>query len=242
MKKVISGFHAIEELIKNKQKKGVLYFSKRINRNKKLITLAEKNGYSITKSTDAELEQLSGIKDHRGIIFISFSDKRDKNIDPDIFLRNLKKENALVLVLDGITDPHNYGAIIRSADQFSVDLVIVPERRAAHESAVTAKVSAGANNYVPIAVVTNVNRVLKLFKANDFWIYGAEIGGTSVTNADLKGRTVLVLGSEGKGLSRLVSEHCDVLVKIPVTGHIDSLNVSVAAGILMYEVRRQQNL
>ncbi len=242
MDKVIIGFHAIEELIKKKQKKGSLYISMRGKRNGKLAVLAEKNGYRVINSTDAEIERISGEKDHRGIVFLLSGKKSEKVIDLGRFLENFSEENALIVVLDGITDPQNYGAIIRSADQFYADLVIVPARRSAHNSQTSSKVSAGADSYVPAVTVTNISRALEQLKQNGFWIYGAEMSGRDITKTNLKGRTAVILGSEGSGLSRLVSEHCDELVSIPVKGNVDSLNVSVAAGILMYEVRRQQNL
>lgn len=150
-----------------------------------------------------------------------------------------RSESHIVLVLDGITDPHNLGAVLRSADMFAVDLVVVPSRRAAHETETVARVSSGASAFVDVAEVVNIVRAIKALKAAGFWVYGAEMTGSPVSEARLNGRVALVLGSEGKGLSRLAGESCDALVAIPTSGHIDSLNVSVSAGILMYEVRRQ---
>jgi len=156
------------------------------------------------------------------------------------FLQALTGSQALVLLLDGVTDPHNLGAVLRSADQFAVDLVVVPERRAAHETETVARVSAGANVYVPMIAVPNLASVVADLKASEFWIYGAAAEGKSAGSLDLRGRTALLLGSEGRGLGRLLRERCDELVAIPTRGHVDSFNVSVAAGILMYEARRQQ--
>jgi len=157
------------------------------------------------------------------------------------FLETFDKDNGMVVILDGITDPHNYGAILRSCDQFSSDLVIIPSRRTASETPVVTRVSAGAVNYVDVAVVTNISRVIKQLKNIGFWIYGADMGGTSCQELDLKGRVAIVMGSEGSGMHQKVKESCDGIVSIPTTGNVDSLNVSVAAGILMYEVKRQQS-
>jgi 23S rRNA (guanosine2251-2'-O)-methyltransferase len=146
----------------------------------------------------------------------------------------------VVLVLDEITDPQNLGAILRSCDQFSVSLVVIPERRSVQVNETVVKVSSGAAQYVPVSVVTNINRELEYLKANGFWVYGADMGGKVTYKTVFPKKTVLVMGNEGKGLSQLTQKLCDMLVSIPMTGHIDSLNVSVAAGILLYEIRRQQ--
>lgn len=142
------------------------------------------------------------------------------------------------MVLDGITDPHNLGAILRSADQFGADLVLIPERRSVQANETVVKVSSGAAQYVPVAVVTNLNRELEYLKKNGFWVYGADMKGNSSYEEKFSDRTVIVMGSEGDGMSSLVKKNCDYIVSIPMQGHIDSLNVSVAAGILMYEYRR----
>lgn len=143
------------------------------------------------------------------------------------------------MILDGITDPHNLGAILRSADQFGADLVLIPERRAVQANETVVKVSSGAAQYVPVAVVTNLTREIKTLKDNGFWIYGADMNGDSSYSEKFASRTCIVMGSEGDGISTLVRRNCDYIVSIPMQGHIDSLNVSVAAGILMYEFRRE---
>lgn len=147
---------------------------------------------------------------------------------------------SLLLLLDHITDPHNYGAILRSADQFQVDGVIVPDRRAAAITPVVQQSSAGAASHVRIAVVGNLAAAIERVQEADYWVYGAEMSGRRADAMDLTGRTALVLGAEGAGLSRLARERSDALVRIPAAGRADSFNVSVAAGILLYEVRRQQ--
>jgi len=157
------------------------------------------------------------------------------------FLKGSIPEQSLVVVLDSITDTHNLGAILRSADQFDADLVLLPERRSAQVNETVARTSAGASAWVPTLQVANLNRTLEALREAGYWIYGADMGGARGDSLDLRGRTCLVMGSEGKGISKLTRSYCDTSISIPTGGKIDSLNVSVAAGILMYEIRRQQN-
>jgi 23S rRNA (guanosine2251-2'-O)-methyltransferase len=144
--------------------------------------------------------------------------------------------------LDSITDPHNLGAILRSADKFEADLVITTERGAAGETETVAKTSAGASVWVPLLTVTNLVRTLKDLKTAGYWVYGARMDGQAAWDTAFTPKTVLVLGSEGKGLRRLVEESCDYFVGIPAGGHVDSFNVSVAAALLLYEFRRKGGL
>ena len=151
-----------------------------------------------------------------------------------------KGEDPFLVVLDGITDPHNLGSIIRSAECAGAHGVIVPERRAAGLSPAAAKAAAGALNHMPIARVKNLNRTLEQLKAEGVWIIGTAMHGEDAMTADLTGPIALVIGSEGDGISKLTREKCDRTVSLPIRGHIDSLNASVAAGILMYEIVRQR--
>jgi 23S rRNA (guanosine2251-2'-O)-methyltransferase len=150
------------------------------------------------------------------------------------------RKNALVAVLDEITDPHNYGAILRSCDQFGVDLLVTRNRRTAKHAEVVAQTSAGAVSWVSAAEVANLPRAVQDLKDAGFWIYGADTEGEAAYSRNLGGRVALVLGGEGTGISRLLREACDGMISIPTQGRIDSLNVSVAAGILFYEVMRQR--
>ncbi|MFW5737316.1 MAG: 23S rRNA (guanosine(2251)-2'-O)-methyltransferase RlmB [Spirochaetota bacterium] len=147
---------------------------------------------------------------------------------------------GLLLVLDHITDPHNYGAILRSADQFAADAVVVPGRRSAPLSAVAVQSSAGTARHVRIVTVPNLAAAVGRMQDAGFWVYAADMAGEPAHKTRLTGRTAVVLGSEGGGVSRLVAERADGLLRIPMHGHADSLNVSVACGVLLYEVRRQQ--
>lgn len=152
-----------------------------------------------------------------------------------------KGEAPFLIVLDGITDPHNLGAIIRSAECAGAHGVIVPERRAAGLGPAAAKAAAGALNYMPIARVKNLNRAIEELKAAGVWVCGTAMDGENALTADLTGPVALVIGSEGDGISRLTLEKCDRTLTLPMKGNIDSLNASVAAGILMYEVLRARS-
>lgn len=150
------------------------------------------------------------------------------------------KDSERLILLDKIEDPHNLGAIIRSAESFGFDGVIIPERRSAKVSPTVYKTSAGAINNIKIVMVKNLNRAMEELKDQGFWIYGlAGEAESSIDQTDLKGKVALVVGNEGDGLSRMVREHCDMLVKIPMQGLVNSLNASVASAISMYEVVRQ---
>ncbi|MEJ2645529.1 MAG: 23S rRNA (guanosine(2251)-2'-O)-methyltransferase RlmB [Gammaproteobacteria bacterium] len=150
-------------------------------------------------------------------------------------------EPALLLVLDGVQDPHNLGACLRSADAAGVHGVIIPKDRAAGLTAVVRKVACGAAETVPVFAVTNLARTLRNLKDSGVWLYGAAgEAQQTIYELDLKGPVALVLGSEGKGLRRLTREHCDALARIPMVGQVESLNVSVAAGVLLFEARRQR--
>ncbi|MCL2440619.1 MAG: 23S rRNA (guanosine(2251)-2'-O)-methyltransferase RlmB [Treponema sp.] len=249
----LTGFHAIEEMIKSSKASGLscgpLLVAKAGPRAKEIVSLAINNKIRIERTGVFDLENLA--PDNRGIaMFVSdhiyggggAGGGNSADISLENFIEELgDKKNVLVLILDEITDPHNYGAILRSCDQFAVDLVISRSRRSAKHAAVISQTSAGAVSWVPQAETPNLVRAMENLKDADFWIYGADMDGEPVYKKDLKGRTALVLGSEGSGISRLIYEKCDGFVGIPSSGRIDSLNVSVAAGILLYDIRRQMS-
>lgn len=238
---VITGYHAIEEQLKKASNSSILYVSARNNRIEALVASAKSLGVTVYEISKEDMEKLAG-EDSRGIALQTEMAREGGEREFKAYLSSLvKKDNPLVLVLDGITDPHNYGAVLRSADQFSVDAVVVRERRSVKETPVVAKTSAGAVAYMRTFTVPNLHRALEEAKKAGFWIYGADMGGSSAPEANFIGPTVLVLGNEGSGISRLLKENCDTMISIPSKGHVDSLNVSVAAGILLYEIRRQQD-
>ena len=151
-----------------------------------------------------------------------------------------KDEPPFIIVLDDIEDPHNLGAIIRTANQAGAHGVIIPKRHAVGLTATVARTSAGAINYTPVAKVTNISRTIEELKEKGIWFACADMSGELMYNCNLTGAIGLVIGSEGNGVSRLVKEKCDFVVKIPMFGQIDSLNASVAAGVLSYEIVRQR--
>ena len=225
-----------------------ILYAKQGPRVKKILAQAEKLSVTIEQQTDAELDTLTAplpeyLQNHRGIILI---DERPQEQAPklsaDALLAALaSREKAFVVVLDSITDPHNTGAIIRSADQFAVDAVVLPERRSAGDFQTVSKISAGAAAWVPLLYTANLVRTVEELKRNGFWVFGADAQGEPLPHTKFPDKTVLIMGSEGSGISRLLKASCDSFTAIPTSGKLDSLNVSVAAGILMYEVRRQQN-
>jgi len=236
----LSGFHAIEERIKSGRPCGPLLVAKPGPRARELMVLANERKIRVDRVGTADLDRLA--PDHRGVALEVDEDSGSAKISLEEFLEGLgeSKRDSLVAVLDEITDPHNYGAILRSCDQFGVDLVITRQRRIAKYAEVISKTSAGAFSWVPQAETANLPRAMEQLKEAGFWIYGADMEGETVSGKDLRGRTAIILGGEGTGISRLLRESCDAFVSIPSLGRIDSLNVSVAAGVLFYEVMRQR--
>ena len=235
----LTGFHAIEELIRSGKAKGPLLVANAGPRARTIMSLATDNKIRIDRIGEHELNRLA--PDHRGIaLYVEGKDQNNETTVQDFVAGLEDGQDALVMVLDNITDPHNYGAILRSCDQFGVDLVIVGNRRSAKDADVVSKTSAGAVAWVPIATVSNLVRSVELLKEAGFWVYGADMKGEAIHEKDLTGKVVLIMGSEGSGLSRLLKETCDGMVSIRTSGKIDSLNVSVAAGVLLYEARRQR--
>lgn len=187
------------------------------------------------------LDQLSETKKHQGVIAMAAA--YDYASVEDILQKAEDKgETPFVFLLDNIEDPHNLGAIIRTANLAGAHGVIIPKRRAAGLTGTVAKASAGAINYTPVAKVTNLTNTIKELKKEGFWFVCADMDGTTMYDLDLKGPIGLVIGSEGEGVSRLVKENCDLAASIPMKGDIDSLNASVAAGVLAYEIVRQRGM
>lgn len=239
MAEYVTSFHGIEETLKDPPDGAELAVGKRNARIDALVALAKTHRIPVREASEAELTKMVPGGEHRGLVLVLPGGRKTREVSLDEFLAGLVADESLVVLLDGVTDPQNYGAILRSADQFAVDLVVIPSRRSASDTPAVYGSSAGAAAWVPHAVVTNLTRALGQLKDAGFWIYGADMDGTPAPEVKLSGRVAIVLGSEGKGLSRLVSQTCDVIVSIPTQGRLDSLNVSVSAGILLYEARRQ---
>ena len=255
MTKIITGFHSIEEKVRagKNQSNLKIFYSKSGPRVKKIIEEAEKAGIKINQVENSKLNDLvkdldETLQDHRGIVLTieNSSEKSENLVDFNAWIKNASStndKNLTVVVLDKVTDPHNVGAIIRSCDQFGASLVVIPEHNSASDisgNEVIGRTSAGASAWVPVAIVNNLVRAVEQLKAAGFWVYGADAGGESCGKIDFSQKTVLIMGSEGTGISRLLEEQCDSIVSIPTCGKIDSLNVSVAAGVLLYELYRRQ--
>ncbi len=241
----VYGHHAIEEALKKAGMGSTLFVQRQGGeRIEALVREAKLTGkVAVKKLSKEELQRMMPGSDLRGALLDLGGPRRGASrlIETSVeeFCASLGEDDeALVLILDGITDPHNLGAILRSADQFGASLVLIPERRSVQANETVVRVSSGAAQYVPLSVVTNLSREIRTLKENGFWIYGADMSGEDSYTVSFPKRTAIVMGSEGDGISQLVRKNCDHILSIPMRGHIDSLNVSVAAGILMYEFRR----
>ncbi|RJF71644.1 23S rRNA (guanosine(2251)-2'-O)-methyltransferase RlmB [Deinococcus cavernae] len=185
-----------------------------------------------------ELDQLVGTTGHQGVV-AEVDDLAWASVDDILDRADARQEPLLIVLLDGITDPRNFGAIIRSAEVLGAHGVVVEERRSAPLSPVVAKTAAGATTYLPVAQTKNLPRLIDQLKADNVWVYGAAgEAAQDVTRTDFTGKVALVIGAEGEGMRRLVREKCDTLIRIPTRGQVQSLNASVAAGILLYEATR----
>ena len=185
------------------------------------------------------LSQLSETGRHQGVIAFAAAYEYAE-VEDMLKLAEEKGEDPFIIILDNIEDPHNLGAIIRTANLAGAHGVIIPKRRAVGLTATVAKTSAGALNYTPVAKVTNIVKTMEELKEKGLWFVCADMGGTTMYDLNLKGAIGLVIGNVGEGVSRLVRENCDFIASIPMTGDIDSLNASVAAGVLAYEIVRQR--
>lgn len=188
-----------------------------------------------------KLDFMCGHANHQGIIAVG-AVKAYSSIDDIFSVAEERGEPPFIIVCDEIEDPHNLGAIIRTAEAAGAHGVIVPKRRSAPLSFAVSKTSAGAVEFMNVARVTNIPQTIDELKARGVWVYCADMDGETFYNANLKGSVALVIGSEGKGVGRLVKEKCDVVLSMPMKGKINSLNASVAAGILMYEISKQRDL
>lgn len=237
---VIIGYHAIEEAIKAQRTTGELFIAKKNHRIELLIRIARENRFGIKHVHVRDLDRITCGADHRGAALSMHESGLGGVLTIQTAVAQMETAFPLIIVLDHITDPHNLGAILRSADQFGVDLVVLTTRQSAHRNATVDKVSSGASSYVKVCEVPNLMRSLLELKEYGYWVYGADRMGVPADNVTFSDRCVLVMGSEGAGLRPLVSDSCDEIIKIPTAGNVDSLNVSVAAGVLMYEIRRQK--
>lgn len=204
-----------------------------------IIREAKKHDTLLQFVAKERLDQMSETGRHQGVIAYAAAYEYAE-VDDILKIAEEKGEPPFLFLLDGIEDPHNLGAIIRTANLAGAHGVIIPKRRAVGLTATVAKTSAGALNYTPVAKVTNLAKTIEELKQKGIWFVCADMNGTPMYDLDLKGPIGLVIGSEGEGVSRLVRESCDFIASIPMKGDIDSLNASVAAGVMAYEIVRQR--
>ncbi|HWR12165.1 MAG TPA: 23S rRNA (guanosine(2251)-2'-O)-methyltransferase RlmB [Rectinemataceae bacterium] len=237
----ITSFHGILETLKAKPSQmKILLASGQGSRKpgpriRGILELAKKKGIAVDQVGQDMLDRID--PDNKGVALSVLGKDVEKSLSLDDFLEN-PPDGALVIILDHIEDPQNFGAILRSADAFGANLVVAPTRRASPLGDAAARTSAGASAWVPVAFVQNLTDAVKRLQGKGFWVYAADMGGAPLSGLHLPAKTCFVLGNEGEGVSRLLVETSDAVVSIPMRGHVDSLNVSVAAALFMYEYRR----
>ena len=238
----VEGRNAVLELLESDRDINKIFISdgEKHGSINKIIALAKEKKVIINEVSKAKLNQMSQTENNQGVIAI-VPPFNYCEIEDILDLAKKRDEKPFILILDGIEDPHNLGSIIRTAETAGVHGIIIPKRRAANVNSTVAKVSAGAVEYMKIARVNNINDAINTLKENDVWICGTDMDTNKYYyDEDFTGGIGVVIGSEGYGMSRLVKENCDFLVKIPMKGKITSLNASVSAGIVMYEVVKQR--
>lgn len=242
-KQYIFGLHAVEAVLANKPERVIHMLVQQGRHDKKadeLIQIAKQCKIHIEQVPRQELDRLTNEGNHQGVVVFCSGQKAYSEADIKSLLAALTTP-PLILVLDSVQDPHNLGACFRSADAAGANMIIAPKDKATGITPVVSKVACGAAETVPFVQVTNLVRAIELLKEEGVWIYGAAGEATqTLYQTDLKGSVALVLGAEGDGLRRLTREHCDVLIRIPMLGTVSSLNVSVATGVMLFEVLRQR--
>jgi 23S rRNA (guanosine2251-2'-O)-methyltransferase len=237
---IIVGRHAVKSAVSSDREINKVFIQEGINKQqiRPILDLLKERKIMVQQVPKSKLDQMSDVP-HQGIAAqISPYDYTEL----EDFLETVKDKTATVMILDGLEDPHNLGSIIRTADAIGVDGIIIPKRRSVTLNSTVVKASTGAIEYVPVMRVTNLAQTIDRLKEAGFWICGTD-AGKSVDYRRMAADMPLavVIGSEGEGMSRLVKEKCDFLVHLPMVGHVNSLNASVAAALLMYEVYRKRN-
>ena len=240
---VVSGRNAVKELLLGGRDIEKIYVQsgEREGSVNLLIGLAAERKIQIIDTDRVKLDRISGGARHQGIVAIA-AERNYYSVEDILAYAAERGEPPFIIMLDGVEDPHNLGAVIRSAECSGAHGVIIPKRRAVGLTTTVAKASAGAVEHMRVAKVTNLAMTLDELKERGLWIYGADMGGESYYNTDMSGAVCIVLGSEGFGISRLVREKCDFIVSIPLYGKVNSMNVSCAGAVIMSEVARQREI
>lgn len=238
---IIVGRNPVIEALKANKTIDTLYVNKdaggSINH---ICSMAKQQNIVIKEVNDLKLTQMSNGASHQGVIAVGAC---AEYVSVEDILEVSKKNGTspFIIICDEIEDPHNLGAIIRTAESAGADGIIIPKRRSASLNYTVNKTSAGAASWLPVARVANIGATIDQLKKEGIWIYGTDASGEDYTKTDMKGAVGLVIGSEGNGIGRLIKDKCDFLLKLPMLGKITSLNASVAAGIFMYEIVRQRH-
>lgn len=238
---VVYGKHAtMEALSANRGNKLFLQDDLKGNKIEDIKQLAQEKSVSIKWAPKSKLDEMVNDENHQGIVmkitpyeYVSFE---------DLLAQTEDKENRFFLILDGIMDPHNLGSIMRTADAVNVDGIIIPKHRAVGITPVVVKTSTGAVEHVPVCRVTNLTQTVNKMKEKNIWVFGTDMEGTDYRQWNVAGDIALVIGNEGKGMSHALKKEMDEMITIPIGGHVQSLNASVAAGLLMYEVFRKRSV
>ena len=242
MEDVIAGRNSVGEALKSGRPLNKLFIAKGEQQGslRELAGIAKDKGILVQEVEPQRLAQLAPGQRHQGVVAMA-SPVEYAEVEDILAAAEAKGEAPLLVVLDELEDPHNLGAVLRSVDAAGAHGVIIPKRRSCPLSTTVAKTSAGAVEYVPVARVSNLAQTLDKLKKAGIWVAGCDMDGTeNYFEASLKGPLALVIGGEGRGLGRLVKEHCDFLVRIPMQGHVNSLNASVACSLVLYEAVRQR--
>lgn len=241
---LLFGLHSIEAVLNNEPERILEIFALKgrdDERMNKVISLARKHGVSVAFVAKKKLEDRANGESHQGIMANARAARVKNEADLDDIIKN--NEQPFLLILDGVTDPHNLGACIRSADAAGVHAVVVPKDNAASLTPVVRKVACGAAETMSLIQVTNLARTMREIQEQGIWIYGTAGEATqALYDTKLTGPIAIVMGAEGSGMRRLTREHCDTLVSLPMAGSVSSLNVSVTTGICLFEVVRQRSL
>ena len=238
----IEGRNSVIELLKAGKDIKKLYIQKGEKKGSilEIIKLAKQNKIIMSEIEKTKLDQMSETKNHQGVIAI-VPPYEYADVDDILDAAKKKNEDPFIIILDEIEDPHNLGSIIRTAECAGAHGIIIPKRRSALVNSTVVKTSAGATSYMKVARVNNLNETIEYLKEHNVWVYGTDMLGSSYYDEqDYKGGVAIVVGSEGEGMGRLIKEKCDFLIKIPMKGKINSLNASVSAAIVMYEVMKQR--
>lgn len=233
------GRHAVLEALKA-ERVNKLFIQEELSGAKieELKSLAQEKAVPVQWVPKSKLEKLIDSEHHQGVV-AGLSPYRYLTLE-ELLAQTAAKEDPFYLLLDGLEDPHNFGSILRTADATGVDGIIIPKHRAVGVTSIVAKTSTGAVEHLPIARVTNLKQAAELLKEKGFWLFGTDMEGTDYRSWQTKGPLGLIIGNEGKGMSTLMKKEVDEMLTIPMVGHVQSLNASVATGVLLYEVYRQR--